>query len=109
MNIYVVLTLQSADCERGFSAMKRIKTATRNRLSNTTLEQLMYISINGPDLKNFDFQKAVATWYSRGVRRIDLPLTSELEFSSKIQWAQEATASEIMTLREVENRLLRLF
>eukprot|EP00733_Pompholyxophrys_punicea_P000635 Pompholyxophrys_punicea_v1_NODE_204_length_2775_cov_14.624265.p2 type:complete len:152 gc:universal NODE_204_length_2775_cov_14.624265:1957-2412(+) len=72
MKVYTVLTLQSADCERGFSAMKRIKTAFRNRLSNKTLEQLMYISVNGPSLEKFDFQKAVSVWFYQRSRNISV-------------------------------------
>lgn len=38
--------------------MKRIKTDTRNRFSTTVLDNLMRISINGPELGNFDLEKA---------------------------------------------------
>jgi hypothetical protein len=51
MVFFLVITHNSADAERGFSIMKRIKSAVRNSLGQATLEQLMYISINGPDIK----------------------------------------------------------
>ena len=43
-----VLPASSAQVERLFSAMKRIKSSQRNRLKSTTLDHLMRISIEGP-------------------------------------------------------------
>ena len=54
----LVLPIATADCERGFSATNRIKTVTRNRLKTNTLEQLMFISIEGPSPDKFDFGRA---------------------------------------------------
>ena len=48
-----MLPIATADCDRGFSAMNRIKTVTRNRLKTNTLEQLMFISIKGPYLLTY--------------------------------------------------------
>ena len=56
--IALVIPISSADCERGFSALKRIKTRLRNRLSNRILNNLLKISIEGPEIKDFDFEKA---------------------------------------------------
>lgn len=66
----LVLPIATADCERGFSAMNRIKTTPRNRLKTETLEQLMFISIEGPPASKYDFARAANTWGSRGNRRI---------------------------------------
>ena len=49
----LTIPVATADCERGFSAMNRIKTSPRNRLKTKTLEQLMFISIEGPALELF--------------------------------------------------------
>jgi hypothetical protein len=43
MSAYLVVIVSTAECERVFSKLKLIKTALRNRLSQSTLEQL-----NGP-------------------------------------------------------------
>ena len=51
-----------ADCERAFSTMKKVKTPLRNRLKTTTLDGLLRISIEGPDLNDFDFELAVNKW-----------------------------------------------
>ena len=55
----------TADCERGFSALKRIKTPLRNRLGNPITVQLMFISIEGPSLADFDFDAACSGWASK--------------------------------------------
>ena len=54
----LILPIATADCERGFSALNRIKTCPRNRLKTRTLEELMFISIEGPTLEQFDFAAA---------------------------------------------------
>ena len=50
----VVLPVGSCSVERCFSAMKRIKTRLRNRLTNRNLEFLMLASVEGPDWENKD-------------------------------------------------------
>ena len=66
----LLFTIASADCERAFSAMNRIKTSPCNRLKAKTLEQLMYISIEGPPPDKFDIARAADDWGKRGNRRI---------------------------------------
>ena len=65
-----MLPIATADCERGFSAMNRIKTVPRNRLKTNTLEQLMFISIEGPSPDKFDFGRAADKWGELHHRRI---------------------------------------
>ena len=69
--IYSILTVHSADCERGVSALKRIQTAFRNRLKQDTLEMLMYIKLNGPAPREFNFDHAVKLWLHKTRRNID--------------------------------------
>lgn len=66
----LILPLATADCERGFSTLKRIKTSPRNRLKNETLKQLMMISIEGLPPDEFDFARAADKWGSRSNCRI---------------------------------------
>ena len=54
----LVLPVSTVDCERGFSTMKRIKTHLRSVMKTQTLDCLMRISIEGPELESYDFQKA---------------------------------------------------
>ena len=45
--ICLVLPIGTADCERGFSTMKRIKTCLQNQMSNVTINHCMQISMKG--------------------------------------------------------------
>ena len=66
----LILPLAAADCERGFSTLKQIKSTPRNRLKNDTLKQLMMISIEGPSPDEFNFAAAADKWGRRTNRRI---------------------------------------
>ena len=59
-----------ADCERGFSTMKRVKTPLRNRLGEATLDNLLTISIEGPE--DFNFESVCDRWASLSKRRLDV-------------------------------------
>ena len=49
----MVIPMHSADCERGFSALGRVKTKLRSRPTNKFLNSLLMISLEGTDIKNF--------------------------------------------------------
>ena len=55
LNIMTALPVSTATVERTFSQMKLIKTHLRNRLSDSNLEHLMKIAIEGPSISNVDF------------------------------------------------------
>ena len=61
-SIAAIIPVSTAECERSFSAMKRIKTALRNRFKTTTLDCLMRVSIEGPSLSEFNFERAADIW-----------------------------------------------
>ena len=54
----MAIPLNSASCERGFSAQNLTKTKTRNRMTEERLDQLMRISINGSHMARFDYADA---------------------------------------------------
>lgn len=62
----------TAACERGFSCMNRIKTSLRSNLSTNTMNDLMRISIDGPDTCDYDPLLAIEHWQStaKGTRHI---------------------------------------
>ena len=68
--IGLLIPTSTADCERGFSALKRIKTPLRNRLSDSITNQLLFIAIEGPPLAEFDTDAACSSWASKRNRRI---------------------------------------
>ena len=68
--IALTLPVSNADSECGFSCMNRVKTQLRNRLTVSSLDTLLRISIEGPDISQFDFSSAVTKWSSLRNRRI---------------------------------------
>ena len=56
--------------ERSFSTLQRIKTKTRNKLLNTTLNALLTISLNGPSILSYEQAMAIADkWLGVKIRR----------------------------------------
>ena len=56
------LPVSSADCERGFSTMNIVCNDTRNRLTVEHISNLMFISLLGPPVKEFDPEPYVKEW-----------------------------------------------
>ena len=68
----LVVPMSTADCERGFSTLSRIKNDLRNRLSCKVLNALVSISIEGPDSDEFPFERTCSIWSSWRNRRLVL-------------------------------------
>ena len=68
--IALVIPLNSALCERGFSCQNKIKTKHSNRLGDGQLERLMKITINGPHFAQFDYSDAKANFSSLKDKRM---------------------------------------
>ena len=64
----LVIPISSAQCERGFSAQRRIKADVRGSLHVSTTEDLICISMEGPELQAFDPTPAVVKWSCCGQR-----------------------------------------
>ena len=64
MVVLLTLPVSNAVVERGFSAMRRIKTDWRCRLNEASLNYLMRTSIEGPDASKFDVGPAVRRFFS---------------------------------------------
>ena len=68
----LLLPTSTADCERGFSTLKRVKTAQRNCLQNEALNAVLRVSIEGPSVADFskrEAEKMVCEW-AREKRRL---------------------------------------
>jgi len=70
--IALTIPVSSAEAERVFSTMKRIKTNLRNCLSTPVMDDLMTISCNGPKPAEFSYEEAVYRWYVSAPRRVKL-------------------------------------
>ena len=64
----LVITVTTVDCERGFSAVGRIKTKLRTWLTESSLENLFFIVCEGPGIGNFNFDEAVTCWANHSRR-----------------------------------------
>ena len=71
--IDLVLTIpaSTAECERGFSAMKRVKSDWRCRLNTTTLSDLMFVMLEGSSIDMFNPSRACELWAEAAQRRPD--------------------------------------
>ena len=68
--IALTIPVSTADVERGFSTMNRIKTEPRNRLNTETLDRLIRLSCEGPCIDEFNYNTAAKVWSSKSNRRI---------------------------------------
>jgi len=68
VEIMLVIPISSAECERMFSAMKRVKSDERCSLASSTLDNLVRISKHGPNIEAFDPSKAIDKWLISGQR-----------------------------------------
>ncbi|KAK5853452.1 hypothetical protein PBY51_014602 [Eleginops maclovinus] len=63
--IALTIPVSSVNCERDFSAMNRIKTDLRNRLQGNSLTACMKMSINGPQVKDLQYSRALEIVFSK--------------------------------------------
>ncbi|XP_043824802.1 zinc finger protein 862 isoform X1 [Dromiciops gliroides] len=61
--VVVCVPISTSCCERGFSAMNRIKTDERTKLSNEVINMLMMTAVNGVAVTEYDPQPAIQHWY----------------------------------------------
>jgi len=74
VEIFQCIPLSSVDCERGFSRQNLIKTQTRNSLETKSLENLMTVSLKGPELKDLDqlsFEDIFSNWMNQKNRKFE--------------------------------------
>ena len=64
----LVLPISSAICERGFSAVKRIKSDWRSNLRTETMNHLLLASIEGPALEDYNAERVVYSWWTTGMQ-----------------------------------------
>ncbi|KAL0973522.1 hypothetical protein UPYG_G00205270 [Umbra pygmaea] len=60
----LTILASTADCERGFSVMKQVKSDWRSRLKGQTLSDLLKTQLCSPDIKDFDPAKAIEIWHA---------------------------------------------
>ena len=68
--VCLLLPLNTAGCERAFSTMRRVKSRLRSQMNNSTLNNCMRISMEGPPFETFNFDTALDSWSKLRNRRI---------------------------------------
>ena len=68
--IGLFIPVTNAGCEGGFSCQNRIVTKLRNRLLEEKSDSLMRISLEGPSIELFDFNRLFLKWKEAKSRRI---------------------------------------
>ncbi len=66
----VTLPASSAEVERVFSTMKRIKSPIRNRITTDTLDSLIRISMTNEEVHDWDPTAALKLWEGMGNRKL---------------------------------------
>ncbi|XP_060562819.1 zinc finger protein 862-like [Ruditapes philippinarum] len=69
VEIILCVPTSSAICERGVSAMARIKSDWRASLNPDMLNYLMAISVSGPQVSDYNCTRALNMWYHGGQRQ----------------------------------------
>ena len=62
LTIMLTISSSTAACERGFSCMNSQKTDLRTRLAEESLNDIMFLSVNGPSVDDFDASPHVKSW-----------------------------------------------
>ena len=71
VKISLIIPLSNANVERIFSQTKLIKNRLRNKMNLDTLNNHLMILLNGPEIEDFNFEKAYEYWENKKNRRIN--------------------------------------
>lgn len=66
----LLIPTATTQCERAFSTLSRVMTKLRSRPNNSTLNPLLMILMEGPDVLKFNYDKAVSTYIIAKKRRL---------------------------------------
>ena len=85
VDLLLSLPASSADCERGFSLTKVIKSDWRSRLRDTMVTDLMSIQLHSPEIADFDPRPSILRWKESCKRRLSLCSKSSSESDDEIE------------------------
>jgi len=74
IRLLLLTVVDTSCCERGFSLMNRIQTGPRNQLKLDSLDCLMRVSMNGPEIEDFDPAPILKAWQAQRNRRKTKPI-----------------------------------
>ena len=80
--------------------MKRVKNDWRSKLSTLSLNRLMYLTIEGPNVESFNAERAVLRWWQSGPRSRRPGYTAWASGEGRINQPTEEEMGEELTLLE---------
>ena len=63
--LVMLLPLDTAEAERGFSLMNRLKHSQRSTISDGVLNDFMFVRLHAGPLEDFNPHNAISLWMSR--------------------------------------------
>ena len=67
VDLLLTIPGHSAECERGFSLLKTIKTDWRNKLTDEAVTDLIRITLESADIKSFNPDPAIHAWNNSSI------------------------------------------
>ena len=89
VDLLLSLPASSADCERGFSLTKVIKSDWRSRLRDTMVTDLMTIQLHSPEIADFNPTPSILRWKGSYKRRLSLCSKSSSESDDEMESEDE--------------------
>ena len=108
VDLLLSIPVGSADCERGFNHMKLLKSDTRTRLTNASMNDQMAILMSGCDVEAFDPLPAVTLWNEAKMRRRRLGTEAEEEDASVEDYSLVDLEDGRNRLQEVMEKLAQV-
>ena len=68
VDLILCIPASTADCERGFSAMKLVKSDWRASLKSQTLSDLLTVQLSSASITDFDPASAIKLWHVGSLR-----------------------------------------
>ena len=68
VDLILCIPASTADCERGFSAMKLVKSDWRASLKSQTLSDLLTVQLSSASITDFDPAPAIKLWHVGSLR-----------------------------------------
>jgi hypothetical protein len=84
IKVSLCIPVTSAEAERVFSTMNRIKDESRASLGHRMLENLVLVSRHGPALQDYPFDRALYRWYKAGNHKETLSTRFLWEVESRL-------------------------
>lgn len=68
IDLLLTIPSTSVSCETTFSQMKLVKTSRRTKLQNSTLNNLLTVKLQSPDINSFQPDKSIDIWLSSALK-----------------------------------------